>query len=395
MIKKIALLILWLVVSAGCNGGAPQTSSGEYITGAAQIGRYLPLLEGKNVGVVCNHTARVGGVHLVDTLLSSGVKVVRIFGPEHGFRGDHADGEQVSHGKDITTGIPVVSLYGKKRKPGTEDLDGLDCIVFDIQDVGVRCYTYISTMTYMMDACAQAGIPMIVLDRPNPNGDLVDGPLLDTAYASFVGLHPVPLAYGMTIGEYALMVNGEGWLTNGKQCNLTVIPLLNYTHRTPVVLPVAPSPNLPDEVSVRLYPSLVLFEGTIISVGRGTDMPFRLTGHPHFTGGDTLFVPRSIPGVSVNPPYRGDTCYGFVHYPDAAGESSSPRTIKLDYLIMYFRFYKDKEPFFTPYFTKLAGSPLLQQQIERGLDASEIRQSWSDDLRVFRTIRAKYLLYPD
>ncbi|MCB2220883.1 MAG: DUF1343 domain-containing protein [Bacteroidetes bacterium] len=398
---RLTLKILcWIL--PGCLAGQASVdlthSNGslEQITvGAERTELYFPLLENKQIAIVTNQTSMVGNVHLVDTLFISGFDIRKVFGPEHGFRGQASDGEKVADGRDPKTGLPVVSLYGAKRKPLPEDLNGLDLVIFDIQDVGTRFYTYISTMSYVMEACAENDVAFMVLDRPNPNGDFVDGPVLDTAFSSFVGLHPVPAVHGMTVGEYAQMVNGEGWLKNGIQCALTVIPVENYDHTVMYQLPVAPSPNLPNMTAIYLYPSLCFFEGTIISVGRGTDFPFQVIGHPDYALGSFAFTPRSVPGASLHPPYEGETCYGQSLKGYAEHVVLKERHLHLDLLISYYDYFKDKTPFFTAYFKKLAGTNQLQQQIEAGKTEKEIRDSWQDGLAHFKRIREKYLLYPD
>lgn len=363
-------------------------------TGAERTEDYLLLLQGKNVGIVGNHTSMIGDVHLVDSLINRNVNVVRVFSPEHGFRGNREAGASIKNGLDTRTGLPVISLYGRHKKPTREDLQDIDIMLFDIQDVGTRFYTYISTMTYVMEACAENNIPVIVLDRPNPNGHYVDGPVLDTAFSSFVGMHPVPVVHGMTIGEYAKMVNGEGWLKDGVQCDLSVIPVENYDHGKLYQLPVKPSPNLPVMNAVYLYPSLCFFEGTLVSIGRGTDFPFEVYGHPEFKIGSFIFTPRRIPGVSLKPKHKDQECFGasLQNYTNTAG---IPNTINLHWLIGMYDFFKDKEEFFIPYFDKLAGNDLLRKQIVDGLSEAEINKSWQDDLEKFKTIRKKYLIYPD
>jgi len=364
------------------------------VTGAERMHEYLPMLTGQKLGITANHTSLVRGIHLVDTLLSRHVNITRIFGPEHGFRGQAADGALISDSTDPRTGIPVISLYGKHRKPTNEDLKGIDIMLFDIQDVGCRFYTYISTLTLVMEACAENGIPLIVLDRPNPNGYYIDGPVLDPAFSSFVGMHPVPVVYGMTIGEYAKMVNGEKWLKNGIHCKLVVIECRKYTHHTRYQLPVKPSPNLPGMPSVYLYPSLCLFEGTIVSVGRGTDQPFEIFGHPDMKNGDLMFTPRSIKGVSDQPPLEGMQCKGY-RLTAEASRLKHQGELELSWLITAYQELKDKETFFTPYFDKLAGTGELRKQLIQGLTEEAIRQSWQNDLLQFKKLRNKYLLYPD
>ncbi len=364
------------------------------ITGAEQTGRYLPLLKDKKTALVANQTSVVGPVHLVDHLLGNGVQLVRIFSPEHGFRGEAGPGDKVSSGTDSITGLPVVSLYGSKRKPGKEDLAGIDIVIFDIQDVGARFYTYISTLHYMMEACAELGIRVIVFDRPNPNGFYVDGPVMEQALVSFVGVAPIPVVHGLTVGEYALMANGEKWLTKRLTCDLDIISMQNYTHSTRYVLPVKPSPNLPDMTSVYLYPTLCLFEGTKVSVGRGTGQPFKIAGFPGYPGGDIQFTPREIPGVIKDPPYELIKCSG----KDFSRDTSvvfQKKQLMIEWVIEMYNAYPDKTNFFNNFFNKLAGNTLLQQQISGGMSAAAIRESWREPLEKYRQTRTKYLLYPD
>ena len=364
------------------------------LPGAYLTGEYLNLLKDKKVGIVANQTSVINQTHLVDSLLSLGANVVKIFGPEHGFRGDQPDGKEVSNTTDPRTGIEIVSLYGDHKKPNQTDLTNIDLMIFDIQDVGARFYTYISTLTYVMEACAEKSIPLIVLDRPNPNGYYVDGPVLDTAYASFVGLHPVPMVYGMTIGEYAAMVNGEKWLAGGKSCDLKVIKCANYTHSSRYQLAVSPSPNLHDMQAVYLYPSLCLFEGTVVSVGRGTDSPFKVFGHPDFVIGSYSFTPKPIKGVSENPPLKNQLCYG-QNLTEAAEIIEKKGHIELFWLMEAYKILNTKTEFFTAYFDKLAGTQELRQQIIARTDEVTIRKSWKPKLDIFKEIRKKYLLYPD
>lgn len=350
------------------------------------------------LAVVANQTSLVGNTHLVDTLLASDVVVTKIFCPEHGFRGTAEAGAHVDNSIDSKTGIPIVSLYGKNKKPTQEQLADVDYVLFDLQDVGCRFYTYISTLHYVMEACAEAGIPLAVLDRPNPNGHYVDGPVLDTAhYRSFVGMHPVPVVYGMTIGEYARMINGEKWLANGVQCDLTVILLEGYTHETRYVLPVAPSPNLQTVEAVYLYPSLCFFEGTNVSVGRGTDHPFEMYGAPGMRAGDYRFTPHAIPGVSENPPFKDVECAGFLLSEIASYGFYKlvPGELDLSYLMTAYQNCPDKTNFFLKnnFFDKLAGTAQLRKQIVEGATDEEIRASWQPGLDAFKAVRAKYLLY--
>jgi uncharacterized protein YbbC (DUF1343 family) len=346
--------------------------------------------------MVVNHTSMIGNVHLVDSLLSLGIRIERIFAPEHGFRGDASDGENISDQKDAKTGIPILSVYGERRKPGPDDLNGLDYIIFDIQDVGTRFYTYISTMSYFLEACAENKLPMLVLDRPNPNGHYVDGPVLEKSHSSFVGLHEVPVVHGMTVGEYALMVNGEGWLANGTRCSLKVIPCVNYDHKTMYELPVKPSPNLPNMRAVYLYPSICFFEGTVVSIGRGTNKQFQVLGAPGFPMGDFSFTPRPMAG-SINPPQNGIECRGYDLTSIAVADLQKKSKLDLSYLLSFYRDYPDKSAFFLKslYIDKLAGSTNLRGQIVDGLSMAQIRESWQPGLTKFKGIRKKYLLYPD
>ncbi len=370
-------------------------TSNDIETGASQFSKYFPLIQNKRIAVVANQTSLVGNVHLVDTLLSLHCNVKKIFCPEHGFRGQVEAGGIVNSEKDTKTNLPIVSLYGSHKKPYKEDLQDVDVILFDLQDVGVRFYTYISTMHYMMEACAENDKLCIILDRPNPNGFYVDGPVLDTALKSFIGMHAVPIVHGMTIGEYAQMINGENWLQGGLHCNLSVIPVQGYTHKKYYILPVKPSPNLPNMNAVYLYPSICLFEGTPVSLGRGTEKPFQIIGVPTYTGTAPLtFTPMPIKGVSDNPPQKGKLCKGFDLTDYAFVWAFQEKKINLDWLkLMYKNSNNDK--FFTPFFDKLAGNTLLKQQIKQNLSEKEIRQSWEPQLSRFKEIRKKYLLYED
>jgi uncharacterized protein YbbC (DUF1343 family) len=390
----ISALILFLALQLK-TFGSDGSDSLKAIVGAAQTEAYFPSLQDKNVAIVANHTSLVDRVHLVDTLLRSGMNVVKVFSPEHGFRGKADAGQKVENKIDLVTGLPIISLYGKSKKPADEDLAGIDMVVFDIQDVGARFYTYISTMSYMMEACAENGIPMLVLDRPNPNGFYVDGPILENEYQSFVGLHPVPIVHGMTVGEYAQMVNGEFWLSDSLQCKLSVIPVKNYSHSDFYELPVKPSPNLPNKYAVYLYPSLCLFEGTVVSVGRGTDYPFQIIGHPDYVLGSYIFTPRSMPGAATNPKHEGIYCNGQNLIPYAREMKKNPKQIQLSWLLGYYDFLKDKGDFFTSYFDKLAGTDQLRKQIEAGTSEEQIRKSWQTGLDDYKKMRKAYLLYPD
>ena len=362
------------------------------LPGASQIDQYRYLIEGKSVAVVANQTSMAGQTHLVDNLLNIGINIKVIFAPEHGYRELAADGATILNGKDPDTGIAIKSLYGTRQKPAPEDLAGIDVVIFDVQDVGVRFYTYISTLQYVMEACAENNIKCLVLDRPNPNGFYFDGNIADTAYRSFVAMNPVPVVYGMTIGEYAQMLNGEGWLSNSIKCDLTVIKCKNYTHKKRYELPVRPSPNLPNQTSIYLYPSLCFFEGTAISLGRGTPFPFQVFGSPLFPDKGFSFTPESV-SASTNPPLLGVKCYG-TDLRNAIGDRLVPSPqINLKWLIDAYNSFPEKDKFFTPYFDRLAAGPVLREQIQKGLSAGEIRASWKEGLKKFSKIRKKYLLY--
>lgn len=389
--KNLCIPVLLIIAAvAACSAEKNDTT---LMTGAERTGEYLPLLEGKKVAVVANQTSMVGKTHLVDTLLSAGIDVRLIFAPEHGFRDLADDGAVITSGTDPVTGIPVVSLYSSKKKPAPEDLAGIDVVVFDIQDVGTRFYTYLTTMCYVMEACAENGKQYIVLDRPNPNGFYVDGPILDTsAYTSFVGIHPIPVVHGMTFGEYAGMVNGEGWLAGGIRCDLQVVKCTGYTHDTMYQLPVIPSPNLPNMNSVYLYPSLCFSEGTVLSCGRGTDFAFQVLGAPGIPDTGFSFTPKPSFGSS-NPKHNGVTCYG-IDLRNATAEGLVPKPeINLEWIIGMYNSYPEKDKFFNGYFDTLAGGSTLREQIISGMSAEEIRASWKDGLERFRATRAKYLLY--
>ncbi len=400
--QKIKHLILILLTISVLNGSCQQPKSAikgvtiqeSILPGAYLTSEYLPSLKDKRAGVVANHTSLINNTHLVDSLLSHGINVVKIFGPEHGFRGDQPDGKEIGNNKDTKTGIGVISLYGNHKKPTKVDMQNIDIVLFDIQDVGARFYTYISTLTYVMEACAENDIPLIVTDRPNPNGYYIDGPVLDTAFSSFVGMHQVPVIYGMTIGEYANMVNGEKWLKGGKSCKLTVINCAIYTHNSRYQLPVSPSPNLQDMQAIYLYPSLCLFEGTVVSIGRGTANPFKVYGHPGLASGSYTFTPQPIKGVSENPPLKGQVCYG-QYVGESAEKLKNQGKLELNWLLDAYKNLNTQTKFFTNYFDKLAGTSKLREQIIAGKSETEIRNSWNPELDKFKEIRKKYLLYPD
>lgn len=387
--RRLIFLLLAPLLAAQANLAAAVR------VGAERMEVYIPLTQNKKVGLVANHTSLVGGVHLLDTLRSRGVHMLRIFAPEHGFRGTMEAGANVASYTDKKSGVEITSIYGASKKPSREQLRGVQLMIFDVQDVGVRFYTYLSTLHYVMESCAENGVPLIVLDRPNPNGLYVDGPILEPKYRSFIGMHPIPIVHGMTLGELARMINGEAWLKNGVQCELTVIACENYNRAEEYQLPAKPSPNLPNMRSVYLYPSLCLFEGTTMSVGRGTDFPFQVFGHPNWRGKQFFFKPRSIKGVAENPPYRQRNCYGVDLRKIAIDSLLNQRQLRLEYLLEAYRYFAGKEKFFTDFFPMLAGNNRLQKQVEQGMSAAQIRASWQPDLKKFKQQRKKYLLYED
>ena len=390
-------VLLFVVVLLSCGNRPCEQIQEKIVVGANQLNLYLPLLKEKNVGVVANQTSVIftnnsseAHTHLVDSLLSLGVSIKKVFAPEHGYRGKADAGEYVKDGVDIKTGLPIVSLYGSNRKPDPEALKDLDVVIFDVQDVGVRFYTFTSTLHYVMETCAALNIPVLVLDRPNPNSHYIDGPILELEHKSFVGMHPVPVTHGMTIGEYAKMINGEGWLNAGVQCSLSVIPMANYHHKKNYNLPIKPSPNLPNGKAINLYPSLCFFEGTNVSSGRGTETQFQVFGSP-FLNPEKFsyhFTPKPNKGAK-NPKHKAIKCYG-----TDLRSSEVLDSINLKWLIEAYKHSSEKEEFFNPFFTKLAGQTKLQVQIKNGLDEAEIRKSWQKGLEKFKKIRANYLLYP-
>jgi uncharacterized protein YbbC (DUF1343 family) len=369
-------------------------------TGADNYPVYLPLLQGKKIAVVTNQSGIVltenntenladkkTQTHLVDFLLAQKISICKIFAPEHGFRGTADAGEQIVDGMDSTTGLPIISLYGSNKKPTLGQLKGIDIMVFDLQDVGARFYTYISSLHYIMEACAENNIQLIILDRPNPNGSIVDGPILEKEFTSFVGMHPIPVLHGMTIGEYSQMINGEHWLKDGISCKLTVIPCSYYNRKMQYSLPVKPSPNLPNDKSINLYPSLCFFEGTNVSAGRGTEKQFQIYGSPYLPQSNFSFVPKPNIGAQ-DPVYNGVTCFG----EDLSNEHRL-RQLELKWLIKTYAITTNKAKFFNPFFTKLAGTRKLQQQIEDGKSETDIRESWETGLKKFKKMRTKYLIY--
>lgn len=393
--KKITF-ILFLIVSNASNANSSteiiknkiNDISNEIKTGADNFEKYIPLLKDKKVGIVTNQTGLLSNKkHVVDFLLEKKINIQTIFAPEHGFRGTADAGEHVVDGKDSKTGLSIISLYGDNKKPKPEQLSGIDVMVFDLQDVGARFYTYISSLHYVMEACAENNVPLIIFDRPNPNGRIVDGPLLEKEFTSFVGMHPIPLLHGMTIGEYAKMINGEKWLKNAAQCKLTVIPCVNYNRKMDYSLLAKPSPNLPNDQSINLYASLCLFEGTNVSMGRGTEKQFQIYGSPYLTKTNFSFTPKPNFGAK-DPVYNGVECFGedLTSYPKL-------QQLELKWLLKAYQNTSDKTKFFNPFFTKLAGTKKLQQQIESGTSEENIRKSWVKDLEAFKKMRMKYLIY--
>lgn len=368
----------------------------QVFTGAMQPDKYVPLLRGLKVGMLVNTTSIVGEQHLVDFLREKKVNVTTIFAPEHGFRGDADAGADIANTTDAATGIPIISIYGKKKSPTKEDLAGLDVIIFDVQDVGARFYTYLSTLKYLMEACAEFKKPLMLLDRPNPNGHYVDGPVLEAGYESFVGIIPIPIVHGMTLGELAWMMNDEKMLKDGKKCELKIISCQNYDHQKTYILPVKPSPNLPNQLSIMLYPSICLFEGTDFSVGRGTDKQFQVYGSPVAKKGEFTFTPVPKPGA-MSPFQQGKKCRGYDLTSLSAEKVKSEARINLSYILDAYKSYPDKANFFLKnnFINNLAGNKTFQQQIKDGLNEAQIRASWQAGLNKFKDVRKKYLLYPN
>ena len=373
--------------------------SPKLVLGANSTEAYLPLLRNKKIGIVGNQSSLIFSdfdenntptyTHLVDSLVSLNIDVVRIFSPEHGFRGTADAGESIKDGKDLKTGLPIISLYGNNKKPTSEQLKNIEVLIFDLQDVGARFYTYISSLHYVMEACAENNIQLIILDRPNPNGHYIDGQVLNPAHSSFVGMHPIPVVHGLTMGEYAQMINGEKWLKNAVQCDIKVIKMDNYTHDLKYELPVKPSPNLPNAKSINLYPSLCFFEGTNVNAGRGTTNQFQVYGSP-FLNKDFFnysYIPESLDGAK-SPKHLGKLCYG-----EDLSNTDFLEGINLEWLINAYRNTENQKEFFNSFFTKLAGGPELQKQIEAGMTSEEIKATWQEDLAIFKVMREKYLLY--
>ncbi|MDA3904783.1 MAG: DUF1343 domain-containing protein [Bacteroidales bacterium] len=385
--KNLYFLLLIVSISIFSQAQSP-------IPAADQTNLYFPQLNGNRIGIIANQTSLIADIHLVDSLLNAGINIQKVFAPEHGFRGEAEAGAKIINGLDSKTALPIISLYGSNKKPSADNLIGIDLLIFDIQDVGARFYTYISTLAYVMEACAENDIPLMILDRPNPNAHYVDGPVLEKEFQSFVGLLPIPVVHGMTLGELAQMINGESWLKNKIQCELSIIPIKYYNHQSPYHISIAPSPNLPNDNSIALYPTLCFFEGTAVSIGRGTDLPFEVIGYPDYPNNDFSFQPKSIIGKSVYPKFENQVCYGL----DLQTYSEScirPNKINLQYIIDFYSTYPNQDQFFTDFFNLLAGNDKLQQQIKTGLSENKIRQSWEPALGNFKIKRKRYLLYPN
>jgi uncharacterized protein YbbC (DUF1343 family) len=388
MTKRIVILAIALSLSISA-------FAQRVITGAESTGEYLPLIEGKKIAVLTNQTGTIGSTHLVDSLVSLNINIVAILSPEHGFRGDADAGEHVKSSIDEKTGIPIKSLYdGDTGKPSADLMKEIDVLLFDLQDVGVRFYTYLTTMARMMDACAEHGVKMIVLDRPNPLGFYVDGPILDLKYKSAVGWLPIPIVHGMTLGELAGMINGEGWLPDGMQCDLEVVKCKNYTHATMYELPIKPSPNLPNMRSIYLYPSICYFEATPVSLGRGTDKPFQIYGHPNMKGYDFKFTPRSVSGAKY-PPQLNRECYGVDLSKEPSIEEINKTGINLEYVIDAYNNLNLDDHFFRSFFELLIGRDYIRKMIKQGRSADEIKATWADEVAKFKIQRKPYLLYPE
>lgn len=387
--KKILFIVILAFTTLHC-----QAKQSRVIVGAEQTNDYLPILKNKRIAIFSNHTGMVGNKHLLDVLLENKINVVAIFSPEHGFRGNADAGEHVSSSVDPKTGVPILSLYdGQLGKPSEESMRKFDLLIVDIQDVGLRFYTYYASMVRLMDACAEYNRKMLILDRPNPNGHYVDGPILDMKYKSGVGWLPIPVVHGMTLGELALMVNGERWLPASRICDVTVIKCKNYTHQTMYQLPIPPSPNLPNMKAVYLYPSICYFEATPVSLGRGTQLPFQVYGHPNMTGYNYSFTPQSTSGAK-NPPQLGKLCHG-VNLSELSEEEIRKKGVDLSYLIDAYRNLNMDDYFFRPFFERLIGTDYVRKMIEQGKDADEIKAMWKEDVEKFKVQRRPYLLYEE
>jgi len=394
-LQRIQLYIIPILCLFSLKVGAQIT------LGAEQTHLYLDQIKNKNIAIVANPSSRINKTHLVDSLFSLGISIKKIFALEHGFRGDAANGEHINSDIDKKTQLPVISLYGKHSKPTISDLEKIDLVIFDIQDVGVRFYTYLTSLHKIMEACAENGVSLLVLDRPNPNGYYIDGPILDSSINSMVGIHPIPVVHGMTLGELSLMIKGEEWINKARSLDLHVIPIANYNHNMQYDLPVPPSPNLPNSNSIALYPTLGLLEGTIMSMGRGTSIPFQCFGAPWLKGFNDTFTPYNIKGKAINPPYKGKLCHGYIFETKEINSLRKSREININLIInLYNKYQTDydksmkKAPFFKPFLTLLIGNKEFQKQIESGWSANQIRESWKSGLNKFKSKREPYLLYP-
>jgi uncharacterized protein YbbC (DUF1343 family) len=402
LIIIIPLLAFSLVTSSTQKLGISGNTQTSIITGAERTDKYLQLLKGKRVAIMANPTTVIGERHLVDSLLLLDVNIVKVFGPEHGFRGNASAGVEVNNETDKVTGIPIISLYGRKKKPSNDDLADVDIVIYDLQDVGCRFYTNINALVQLMEACYENKIKLIILDRPNPNGYLIDGPILDMKYKSGIGMFPIPMSHGLTVGEFAMMANGEGWLTDGAQCNIEIVPLANYDHDMPYELPVNPSPNLNTQQSVLLYPSTCMFEGTYLNHGRGTYFPFTILGSPEL--GDKYkfnFTPQGIMGMAENPIFKGQVCYGIDLRNFDVNELRKKKQINLSWILELYKAHPNKEKFFESSLSDqmgvieyLIGSGLFREQIINGVSESEIRNSWEPELSQYKSMRLNYLIYP-
>ena len=402
LIIIIPLLAFSLVTSSTQKLGISGNTQTSIITGAERTDKYLQLLKGKRVAIMANPTTVIGERHLVDSLLLLDVNIVKVFGPEHGFRGNASAGVEVNNETDKVTGIPIISLYGRKKKPSNDDLADVDIVIYDLQDVGCRFYTNINALVQLMEACYENKIKLIILDRPNPNGYLIDGPILDMKYKSGIGMFPIPMSHGLTVGEFAMMANGEGWLTDGAQCNIEIVPLANYDHDMPYELPVNPSPNLNTQQSVLLYPSTCMFEGTYLNHGRGTYFPFTILGSPEL--GDKYkfnFTPQGIMGMAENPIFKGQVCYGIDLRNFDVDELRKKKQINLSWILELYKAHPNKEKFFESSLSDqmgvieyLIGSGLFREQIINGVSESEIRNSWEPELSQYKSMRLNYLIYP-
>jgi uncharacterized protein YbbC (DUF1343 family) len=395
-VKYLLVIVLFPFYSC-ISSEKPQIEREEMqiLPGAYNLEQYMPLISGKTIGVVANKASLINGTHLVDTLLSikTDIKINTIFSPEHGFSGTFDAGKSVEGEQFGKEEIKIISLYGNKKKPDVEDLKGIEAIIFDLQDVGVRFYTYISTLHYVMQACAENNISLVVLDRPNPHCNYIDGPVLEDKYKSFVGMHPVPVVYGMTIGEYAQMINGEGWLGDNLKCDLRIVTISNFKRDSFYEFTQKPSPNLPNMRAIYLYPSLCFFEGTVMSVGRGTDFPFQVFGHPIYADASFSFKPKSIPGASLYPKWQGETCFGQDLRNVSIDSLRAMKSLNLSFLFEAYSSLETNKDFFNNYFDNLAGTEKLRSDILQGKTVEEIRSYWKDDLIEFEKIRNKYLLY--